>query len=165
MSAERERTERATFAAGCFWHVEAAFRKISGVVGARVGYAGGALPDPTYEDVCSGTTGHAESVEVEFDPSRVSYEGLLDAFWGLHDPTTPNRQGPDTGSQYRSVVFYHTPEQREAASESMKRLQTSGRLGERRVVTELKPITTFYEAEEYHQRYLEKRGQFTCRMC
>jgi peptide-methionine (S)-S-oxide reductase len=157
--------EKATFAAGCFWHVEAAFRKVKGVVGTRVGYTGGSFENPSYEDVCTGRTGHAESVELDFDPSQISYSALLDIFWSIHDPTTPDRQGPDVGSQYRSVVFYHSPEQREEAAASAQRLEKSGRLGRRRIVTQIVPAGKFYAAEEYHQRYIEKRGQVSCRLC
>ena len=154
-------TEKATFAAGCFWGVEATFRSVPGVVDTRVGYTGGHTDEPTYHDVCSGNTGHAEAVEVTFDPARVSYDKLLDAFWDCHDPTTPNRQGPDVGSQYRSAVFFHSDAQREAATASRGRLVESGKL-RRAVVTEITAAGTFYPAEEYHQQYLEKRGQSTC---
>lgn len=152
-------TERATFAAGCFWGVEAAFRQLPGVIGTRVGYAGGHTDDPTYEDVCSDTTGHAEAVEIEFDPEQVSYDDLLDVFWGKHDPTQVNRQGYDIGSQYRSTIFFHTPDQEEAALRSKAEVQsrTAGR-----VVTELVPATSFHEAEDYHQQYLEKGGRASC---
>ena len=153
--------EKATFAAGCFWGVEARFREIPGVVDAAVGYTGGRLADPTYRDVCTGTTGHAEAVEVLFDPERVRYDDLLDAFWNLHDPTTPNRQGPDVGEQYRSAIFFHTPEQERAARDSKARLEESGRF-KRPIVTEITPAARFWRAEEYHQRYLEKRGEAAC---
>ena len=149
--------EKATFGAGCFWGVEAAFRKIRGVHATAVGYSGGGLESPTYEDVCSGTTGHAEVVQVEYDPSELSYDGLLEVFWSCHDPTTPNRQGPDVGTQYRSAIFFHTPEQQAAASASKERLERSGRY-RRPIVTEITPASPFYRAEEYHQRYNEKRG-------
>ncbi len=149
--------DKATFAAGCFWGVEAAFRQVPGVAWATVGYTGGHLTNPTYEDVCSNTTGHAEAVEVEFDPSRVTYEDLLDVFWKVHDPTTLNRQGPDVGSQYRSAIFFHTPAQQAAAVASKERLQRGGAF-RRPIVTEIVPAAAFYRAEEYHQRYLEKRG-------
>jgi peptide-methionine (S)-S-oxide reductase len=148
--------EKATFAAGCFWGVEEAFRKVKGVVSTSVGYAGGSFTDPTYEDVCSGKTGHAEAVEVEYDPSRVSYDELLSVFWESHDPTTLNRQGPDIGTQYRSAIFFHTPEQRAAAVASKEKLQESGR-HRGPIVTDLTPASRFYRAEEYHQQYLEKR--------
>ncbi len=149
--------EKATFGAGCFWGVEATFRRIAGVSATAVGYAGGTLENPTYRDVCSGRTGHAEVVRVAFDPSRVSYEQLLDTFWTIHDPTTLDRQGLDIGSQYRSVIFFHGPEQEAAANASRDRLGESGRLG-RAIVTEIVPAPTFYMAEDYHQRYFEKRG-------
>jgi peptide-methionine (S)-S-oxide reductase len=153
--------EKAAFAAGCFWHVEADFRKLKGVVDAAVGYMGGHTEDPTYEEVHTGTTGHAETVEVVFDPSVISYEQLLDVFWDLHDPTTPNRQGPDVGHQYRSVIFYYNDEQRKEAEESKQRLQASGRF-KSDIVTEIVPAPRFWRAEEYHQRYLEKRGLVVC---
>lgn len=153
--------EKATFAAGCFWGVEAVFRAMAGVVSTTVGYTGGTMEHPTYQDVCTGRTGHAESVEVVFDPHRVSYEQLLEAFWANHDPTTPNRQGPDHGTQYRSVIFYYTPEQQAAALASKKHLEESGAYP-RPIVTQIVPASTFYEAEEYHQQYLEKRGLSTC---
>jgi peptide-methionine (S)-S-oxide reductase len=154
-------TEKATFAAGCFWGVEAAFRQIQGVVGTAVGYSGGKTKNPTYKEVCTDRTGHAEVVEVEFDPKRVSYEKLLDVFWENHDPTTLNRQGPDVGTQYRSAILFHTPEQEAAARASKARLEASGRY-KRPVVTEIVPLLEFYRAEEYHQQYLEKRGLSTC---
>lgn len=153
--------EKATFAAGCFWGVEAAFAKVPGVSETAVGYSGGNFPHPTYREVCSGRTGHAEAVEVIFDPAKVSYDQLLDIFWGVHDPTTLNRQGPDVGDQYRSAVFYHSAEQEKAARASKERLAKSGRLP-RPVVTEITPASVFYRAEEYHQKYLEKRGQAIC---
>ncbi|MGB9587454.1 MAG: peptide-methionine (S)-S-oxide reductase MsrA [Armatimonadota bacterium] len=153
--------ERATFAAGCFWGVEAAFRKVKGVVRTEVGYTGGITENPTYEDVCTGKTGHAEAVQVEYDPSEVSYEELLDVFWSIHDPTTRNQQGVDIGSQYRSAIFYHTAEQRHLAVESKKRLQESGKF-DRPIVTEIVPASTFWRAEEYHQCYLEKKGLGKC---
>ena len=150
--------EKATFAAGCFWGVEAAFRRIDGVVAATVGYSGGTLEDPTYEDVCTGRTGHAEVVEVEFEPPTVTFEHLLDAFWRLHDPTTLNRQGADVGTQYRSAIFFHGPEQEAAARASKKRLEESGRFASG-IATEITPVSRFYAAEDYHQRYLEKRAR------
>ena len=153
--------EKATFAAGCFWGIEARFREVEGVVETSVGYTGGKLDSPTYHDVCSGTTGHAEAVQVAFDPTRVSYEELLDIFWGIHDPTTPNRQGPDVGEQYRSAIFFHSPEQERAARESKARLDASGRF-KRPIVTQIVPAAPFWPAEEYHQRYLEKRGLAVC---
>jgi peptide-methionine (S)-S-oxide reductase len=156
-------SEKATFGAGCFWGVEVAFRNVEGVIDAAVGYQGGTLENPSYEDVCSGTTGHAEVVEVEFDPSRVSYDALLDVFWDNHNPTQLNRQGPDVGSQYRSAIFYHSPEQKEVAGASKLRLDESGRYG-KPAVTLIEPASPFYRAEEYHQRYLEKRGLASCRI-
>jgi peptide-methionine (S)-S-oxide reductase len=150
---------KATFGAGCFWGVEAAFRQVEGVTGTRVGYSGGTLENPSYEDVCSHTTGHAEVVEVTYDPERVSYDDLLDVFWAKHDPTQLNRQGWDIGDQYRSVVFFHHDEQREAALRSKEREQPRHR---RQIVTQIEPAQTFYEAEDYHQQYLEKRGRATC---
>lgn len=155
------RTDKATFAAGCFWGVEAAFRKTPGVIATRVGYIGGHTENPTYKQVCTDTTGHAEAVEVEFDPARVTYEDLLMVFWRSHDPTTLNRQGPDVGTQYRSAIFFHTPEQEVAARESVKALEAE-RVFRRPIVTEIVPAGPFYEAEDYHQQYLEKRGLASC---
>src|SRR6266487_2457699 len=154
-------TEKATFGAGCFWGVEAAFRQIKGVVSTSVGYSGGSYDDPSYRDVCTGRTGHAESVEVVYDPSRISYDDLLKVFWENHDPTTPNRQGPDIGTQYRSVVFFHDAEQEAEAKKSKDALEKSGRF-KRPIVTQIVPASPFYRAEEYHQRYLEKRGLAHC---
>jgi len=154
-------TEKATFGAGCFWGVESTFRSIEGVTDAAVGYAGGRTENPTYEDVCTDETGHAEVVQVEFDPSVVSYEKLLDVFWANHNPTTLNRQGPDVGTQYRSVIFYHSPEQRAAAESSKAALEKSGKFRSP-IVTQIEPAPKFYRAEEYHQRYLEKRGRSHC---
>jgi peptide-methionine (S)-S-oxide reductase len=151
----------ATFGAGCFWGVEAAFRQIKGVTGTAVGYLGGTLENPTYKDVCTGTTGHAEVVQVEYDPAAVSYEDLLNVFWTNHDPTTLNRQGPDVGIQYRSAIFFHTPEQEAAAKASKEALDRAGRF-RRPIVTEITPASEFYRAEEYHQQYLEKRGLSHC---
>jgi peptide-methionine (S)-S-oxide reductase len=156
-------TELATFGAGCFWGVEAAFRQVKGIVKTTVGYEGGRTENPTYRDVCSHTTGHAEVVQVEYDPARVSYDDLLNVFWAEHDPTQLNRQGPDIGDQYRSVIFYHTPEQRAAAEASKEALEHSGRY-RRPIVTQIVPAETFYPAEEYHQQYLEKRGLSTCNL-
>ncbi len=149
--------EKATFGAGCFWGIEAAIRKIEGVASTTVGYAGGSFKDPTYKDVCSGKTGHAEVVQVEYDPSKVSYEELLRVFWNIHDPTTLNRQGPDIGTQYRSAVFFHNPEQEAAATASKQKLQSSGRY-RKSIVTEITPALEFYRAEDYHQQYFEKCG-------
>lgn len=154
--------EKATFGAGCFWGVEDAFRKLHGVIDAQVGYAGGDFDHPSYQDVCSGVTGHAEVVEVTFNPQIVSYGDLLDLFWDIHDPTTLNRQGPDIGAQYRSVIFYHNPEQERLARESREKLEESGRYP-RRIVTEIQPVPKFWRAEEYHQQYLKKTGQKSCR--
>jgi peptide-methionine (S)-S-oxide reductase len=153
--------EKATFGAGCFWGVEAAFRQIPGVTETAVGYLGGTKPNPTYEDVCTDETGHAEVVEVTFDPAKVSYDQLLDVFWQSHNPTTLNRQGPDIGTQYRSAIFFHSPEQEAAARTSKDRQQASGRFS-RPIVTEITPASTFYRAEDYHQQYLEKRGLASC---
>jgi peptide-methionine (S)-S-oxide reductase len=153
--------ETATFAAGCFWGVEATFRQIKGVKATAVGYSGGSLDKPTYEDVCTDRTGHAEAVQVEYDPAQVTYEELLDVFWKNHDPTTPNRQGPDVGTQYRSVIFYHSPEQKASAIASKEKLAKSGKY-KKPIVTEIVPDATFWRAEDYHQQYLEKRGLSTC---
>ena len=154
-------TEKATFGAGCFWGVEAAFRQIKGVKATSVGFMGGATDKPSYEDVCYRKTGHAEVVEVEYDPSLVSYQTLLNVFWENHDPTTLNRQGPDIGDQYRSAIFVHSPEQQAAAEASMHQLEEVGRY-RRPIVTEITQAPTFYKAEDYHQQYLEKRGLSTC---
>ncbi len=147
---------KATFAAGCFWHVEDMFRKVKGVSSATSGYTGGTMPSPSYQDVCTDRTGHAEAVQVEYDPEQVSYDELLKAFWKNHNPTTLNRQGPDVGTQYRSAIFYHDVEQEKTARESMKKLQDS--MPEKKVVTEITPAKEFFKAEEYHQRYFEKQG-------
>jgi len=152
-------TKKATFGAGCFWGVEAAFRQLDGVTATRVGYSGGMLDHPTYEDVCSHTTGHAEVVEVAYDPKRVSYEELLRVFWRKHDPTQLNRQGWDIGDNYRSVIFFHDEEQRAAAARSKDAEQASRR---KPIVTQIEAAQTFWEAEDYHQQYLEKRGRSTC---
>ncbi len=154
-------TEFATFGAGCFWGVEVTFRNVPGVKDALVGYLGGTLANPTYKDVCTGRTGHAEVVQVEYDPVEVMYDKLLDVFWENHNPTTLNRQGPDVGTQYRSAIFYHTPEQKRLAEQSKAHLQASGRF-QRPVVTEITEASAFYPAEDYHQRYLEKRGLASC---
>ncbi|MCP4643916.1 MAG: peptide-methionine (S)-S-oxide reductase MsrA [bacterium] len=153
--------ERALFAAGCFWHVEETFRTTKGVIDTTSGYTGGTTKDPAYKEVCSGKTGHAETVEVVFDPEQISYEQLLDLFWKLHDPTTLNRQGPDRGTQYRSAVFYVSPEQKAAAEASRKRIENSGKY-KRPVVTEITAASHFYPAEDYHQEYLKKRGLAHC---
>jgi peptide-methionine (S)-S-oxide reductase len=152
-------TKKATFGAGCFWGVEAAFRQLDGVTRTRVGYAGGELDNPTYEDVCSHKTGHAEVVEVSYDPDQVSYDDLLDVFWGKHDPTQLNRQGWDIGDQYRSVIFVHDEEQRAAAERSKDNEQAAYR---KPIVTQIEAAPAFYEAEDYHQQYLEKRGRSSC---
>ncbi len=157
MNDSNELTARATFGAGCFWGVEAAFRQLPGVGEAIVGYEGGTSEHPTYRDVCSHRTGHAEVVEVTYDPARISYEQLLETFWSIHDPTTRDRQGPDFGSQYRSVIFYHTPQQQAAAEASKAAVDASGRF-RRPLVTQIVPAQTFYRAEDYHQRYFEKNG-------
>lgn len=155
--------KQATFAAGCFWGVEAAFRQVKGVKATTVGYTGGHTKNPTYKEVCTGQTGHAEAVLVEFDPVNVGYDQLLDVFWASHDPTTPNRQGPDIGTQYRSVIFFHDSEQEAAARASKARLDKSGKL-QRPIVTQIVPAPEFYRAEEYHQQYLEKRGLASCHL-
>lgn len=152
---------KATFAAGCFWGVEAAFRQIDGVTATTVGYSGGDTTNPTYKEVCTDTTGHAEVVQVEYDPDRVSYETLLDLFWSNHDPTQLNRQGPDVGTQYRSAIYYHDDEQKAAAAASKEKLESGGRHGQR-IVTEITQAQEFYPAEDYHQQYLEKRGLASC---
>ena len=152
---------KATFGAGCFWGVEEEFRKIPGVLATAVGYSGGKLDNPTYKDVCTDTTGHAEVVEVDYDPARVSYDTLLEVFWNGHNPTQLNRQGPDVGTQYRSAIFFHTPEQETAARASKQQLEKSGRFP-KPVVTEVSPAQTFWKAEDYHQQYLAKRGLGSC---
>jgi peptide-methionine (S)-S-oxide reductase len=154
-------TAKATFGAGCFWGVEAAYRQVPGVTSTTVGYLGGTLKNPTYYDVCSGRTGHAEVVQVEYDPERVTYDDLLTVFWENHDPTTLNRQGPDVGTQYRSAIFYHDEDQKAAAIASKEERERRGRY-RRPIVTEITPATEFYEAEDYHQQYLEKRGLSSC---
>jgi peptide-methionine (S)-S-oxide reductase len=151
--------QKATFGAGCFWGVEAAFRQLDGVTKTEVGYEGGTLENPTYEDVCSHTTGHAEVVQVTYDPERISYDDLLQVFWGKHDPTQLNRQGWDMGDQYRSAIFFHDPEQQETAVRSKAEEQTRHR---KPVVTQIEPAGAFYVAEDYHQQYLEKRGRSSC---
>lgn len=153
--------EKATFAAGCFWGVEATFRQIPGVTSTRVGYTGGKTDNPTYKQVCTDGTGHAEAVEVDFDPAKVSYADLLKVFWENHDPTQLNRQGPDWGSQYRSAIFYHSPEQAQVAQVSKEALEKARRFS-KPIVTQIVPAVTFHEAEDYHQQYLEKRGMASC---
>jgi peptide-methionine (S)-S-oxide reductase len=155
--------EKATFAAGCFWGVEATFRSVPGVVSTRVGYTGGSLAHPTYKDVCTNRTGHAEAIEVTYDPTRVTYDELLKVFWQGHDPTTLNRQGPDFGTQYRSAIFYHSPEQEAAARASKDQLESSGTY-RRPIVTQIVPAAEFWQAEEYHQQYLEKKGLAHCHL-
>ena len=157
----RDTSKIATFGAGCFWGVEAAYRQIPGVLSTRVGYLGGTMENPTYRDVCSGRTGHAEVVEVKYDPSRLTYDDLLTVFWENHDPTTLNRQGPDVGEQYRSAIFYHDDDQKAAAEASKEERDRSGKY-RRPIVTEITPASAFYEAEDYHQQYLEKRGLASC---
>ena len=152
---------KATFGAGCFWGVEAAYRQIPGVLSTAVGYLGGTLDNPSYHDVCTGRTGHAEVVQVDYDPSRITYDDLLTVFWENHDPTTLNRQGPDIGTQYRSAIFYHDDDQKDAAVKSKEERERSGRY-RKPIVTEITPATEFYMAEDYHQQYLEKRGLCSC---
>jgi len=152
---------KAIFAAGCFWGVEAAFRQLPGVISTRVGYTGGDFANPTYKDVCTDRTGHAEAVEVEYDPTKLSYEQLLETFWENHDPTQLNRQGPDWGTQYRSAIFFTTPEQEAAAKASKVALEKSHRYG-KTIVTQIVPASTFFQAEDYHQQYLEKKGLASC---
>jgi peptide-methionine (S)-S-oxide reductase len=154
--------EKATFGAGCFWGVEAAFAAIPGVTATAVGYEGGAMERPTYKDVCTDRTGHAEVVELDFDPEKVSYGQVLDAFFELHDPTTLNRQGPDWGAQYRSAIFFHSAEQENQAKAKIEELTAKGHFQTKRIVTKIEPAQTFWRAEEYHQKYLEKRGQASC---
>ena len=156
--------EKATFAAGCFWGVEAAFREVKGVISTQVGYTGGRTQDPTYEEVCTGRTGHAEAVEVIFDADIVSYQELLELFWSIHDPTQLNRQGPDYGTNYRSAIFYHSDDQKNLAEGSRKKLEDSMCFGSRPVMTEIVPATAFYPAEEYHQQFYEKQGRRSCRV-
>lgn len=157
-----EKYEKASFAAGCFWGVEAAFRELKGVVSTTVGYMGGHTENPTYKDVCSGRTGHAETVQIIYDPTVVTYEKLLETFWNTHNPTTKNRQGPDIGEQYRSIIFYHNNKQKELAIKSKQDLEASERY-KMPIVTEIIPAEKFYRAEDYHQQYLEKRGRKSCR--
>jgi peptide-methionine (S)-S-oxide reductase len=163
MAESSDKYKLATFGAGCFWHVEAKFRQIEGVVSTAVGFMGGTVKNPSYHDVCYGETGHAEVVQITFDPAKVSYDKLLDVFWSVHDPTQLNRQGPDIGSNYRSVIFYHDTEQATKARKSKEDLQTSGRLGFGKVVTQIVPASDFWKAEEYHQQYFDKQGH--CGKC
>ena len=160
---ENKNTQTATFGAGCFWGVELTFSNVKGVVSTEVGYSGGHTDSPDYKEVCTDKTGHAEVIQVQYDPSVVSYNDLLNVFWDVHDPTQVNRQGPDVGTQYRSAIFYHTPEQKAAAEASKQALQSSGKY-KRPVATEITAATTFYPAEEYHQKYLEKRGRGACKI-
>ena len=155
--------EKAIFAAGCFWGVEETFRTLKGVKKTTVGYTGGHTVNPSYEEVCTDTTGHAEALEIEYDPNETAYETFLSTFWNCHDPTTPNRQGPDIGSQYRSAIFFHTPEQEKLAKASKETFEKSGKRS-RKIVTEITPASTFYPAEEYHQRYFEKHGIKSCHL-
>jgi len=157
MSDKKPGMEKAVFGAGCFWGVEAAFRKINGIVSTRVGYSGGHTVNPSYDDVCSGMTGHAEVVEVTYDPEKISYDELLRVFWKIHDPTSLGRQGPDIGSQYRSIIFFHTPEQEQLAIQSKKELDKNG-VYKKKIVTEIVPAGPFYAADDYHQRYFEKHS-------
>lgn len=165
VEAGNDKVEKALFGAGCFWHVEEAFRRVKGVVNTTVGYSGGTTKNPTYADVCSGKTHHKEVVLVEYDPLLVSYDELLEVFWKEHDPTTLDRQGPDVGEQYRSVIYYKDDVQKAAAIESKERAQNTERFKNRNIVTEILPVEEFYPAEEYHQRYFEKRGLRSCRAC
>jgi peptide-methionine (S)-S-oxide reductase len=162
MTGTGQTTRIATFGAGCFWRVEEAFRMVEGVLGTAVGYMGGTLKNPGYEQVCSGETGHAEVVQVTYDPATISYQQLLDIFWSIHDPTQLNRQGPDFGPNYRSVIFYHDPEQAKIARKSKNDMEVSGRFGFGKIVTLIQPAGEFYRAEEYHQRYFEKHGGGSC---
>jgi peptide-methionine (S)-S-oxide reductase len=159
---ERKELERATFAAGCFWGIEAAFRQIKGVIETAVGYTGGSVTEPDYKKVCSGRTGHAEAVRIVFDPAVVSYEKLLDIFWNIHDPTQVNRQGPDIGTNYRSAIYYHSPEQKKQAEASKVRIATSEKYQGKTIATEIVPAQQFWKAEEYHQHYFEKSGRGYC---
>ena len=161
MNQENKLLQLATFGAGCFWGIEETFRRIKGVKSTSVGYAGGWFPNPTYEIVCTDRTGHAEVVQIQYDPNEVSYEELLKVFWSIHNPTTKNRQGPDVGAQYRSIILFHTPEQEAIAKRSKEDLEKSGRF-RNRIVTEIVPSSQFYKAEEYHQKYYQKRGGGSC---
>ncbi len=153
-----KKTEKALFGEGCFWHTEEIYSHMPGVISTMVGYAGGHLANPTYPQVCTHTTGHIETVLIEFDPTKLSYEKLLDVFFSTHDPTTLDRQGPDIGEQYKSTIFYFTPEQKAKAEEAIKKLQNFGKY-KQKIVTEIRPSTTFYKAEDYHQKYFEKHGK------
>jgi peptide-methionine (S)-S-oxide reductase len=153
--------QKATFGAGCFWQIEEMYRTVPGVISATSGYEGGNLNNPTYQDVCTDESGHAEMVEIEYDPALVNYETLLDIFWNNHNPTTINRQGPDIGTQYRSAIFFHSPEQEKIAKESKAKLDASGKF-RKPIVTEITPASTFWKAEEYHQKYLFKRAMTHC---
>jgi peptide-methionine (S)-S-oxide reductase len=155
---KRQGTEIATFAAGCFWAVEESFRKVKGVISTKVGYTGGTMKNPTYKDVCTGKTGHAEAIKIDYDAGIITYDELLKLFWEIHDPTTLNRQGPDVGTQYRSAIFYHNDEQRDLAIASKQKLESSGKFIQL-IVTEIAKATEFYEAEEYHQKYYLKKGR------
>lgn len=161
--AGKAKVEKATFAAGCFWGVEETFRQLEGVIDTKVGYTGGHTENPTYKEVCTDKTGHAEAVEIDYDPGKINYKQLLDIFWANHDPTQLNRQGPDFGTQYRSAIFYHTPQQKQAAEESKQNLENSKKYS-RPIATQIVPATTFYPAEEYHQKYLLKRGLPNCHL-
>ncbi len=157
------KTEKATFAAGCFWGVESVFRQVDGVIDTQVGYTGGETADPTYKEVCTDTTGHAEAIEITFDPAKVTYKQLVDLFFKMHDPTQVNRQGPDFGTQYRSAIFYHSPEQQAAAEAAKAALGKSGKY-KKPIATQILPAGPFYRAEEYHQRYFEKNGGPSCHL-
>jgi len=154
--------QKATFAAGCFWGVEATFRQLDGVIKTRVGYSGGTLENPSYEDVSTGRTGHAEALKITFDPEKISYDKLVDIFFKMHDPTTKNRQGPDVGTQYRSVIFYHTQEQKIIAETMKQKIQDSPKFKSRKIITEIVEIQSFFAAEDYHQQYFEKYGFHPC---
>jgi peptide-methionine (S)-S-oxide reductase len=167
MEIKMGKIEKATFAAGCFWHIEEVFRGIKGVKNTTVGYIGGHMDNPTYNDVCSDSTGHAEAIEIEFDQNKVSYEQLLTMFWENHDPTSFHKQGPDVGSQYRAAIFYHNEKQKQAATKSKNKLQKSEKFKNKKIVTEIAKASKFYPAEEYHQKYFEKhklQKMFMCRM-
>jgi peptide-methionine (S)-S-oxide reductase len=162
IQANTKNLQVATFAAGCFWGVEEAFNEVKGVKSTKVGYTGGMFENPSYSNVCTGKTGHAEAVQIQFDPNEVSYQELLDVFWSIHDPTTRNRQGPDVGSQYRSIIVYYTPAQELIAKKSKEDLEKSGKFKGRNIVTEIVPASLFYKAEEYHQKYYQKKGGGSC---